>query len=242
MKILSIGNSFSVDATRYLHQIARCDGFDLTTVNLFIGGCPLIKHYQNMLGDYKNYTLHFNGFSTELKVSIKDALLSNNWDYVTLQQASHASPKFETYEPYLTELAAYVRKCAPKAKIAIHQTWSYEQDSKHLKHVGYEDQLDMFNDIKNSYNKAFESINADLILPSGEILQKLIKTGVPKVHRDSFHASFGLGRYSMGLLWYSILSGNDVANNTFCDFDEPVSEEEIATVKKCVTETVKEYN
>lgn len=242
MNVLSIGNSFSQDATRYLHQIARCDGYDLTTVNLFIGGCPLVKHFNNMLGDYSNYTLMFNGFSTDFKTSIKEALLSHNWDYITLQQASPASPHFETYEPYLTELAAYVRKCAPKAKIAIHQTWSYEQGSRQLENIGYTDQADMFRDIKDSYNKAFESINADLILPSGELLQKLIKAGAQKVHRDCFHTSLGLGRYSMGLLWYSILSGNDVTNNTFCDFDEPVSEEEIEMVKKCVTEVIKEYN
>ena len=29
MRILCIGNSFSVDATRYLHQIARCDKTEL---------------------------------------------------------------------------------------------------------------------------------------------------------------------------------------------------------------------
>lgn len=29
MKVLAIGNSFSQDATRYLHQIAKADKFDL---------------------------------------------------------------------------------------------------------------------------------------------------------------------------------------------------------------------
>jgi len=34
MNILSIGNSFSQDAQRYLHQIARADKTDLKCVNL----------------------------------------------------------------------------------------------------------------------------------------------------------------------------------------------------------------
>ena len=38
MNILTIGNSFSDDATRYLHQIARKDGVDLQVANVSIGG------------------------------------------------------------------------------------------------------------------------------------------------------------------------------------------------------------
>ena len=45
MKVLAIGNSFSNDAMRYLHEIAKADGVDMKTVNLFIGGCPLSRHY-----------------------------------------------------------------------------------------------------------------------------------------------------------------------------------------------------
>ena len=48
MKVLAIGNSFSNDAMRYLHGIAKADGVDMKTVNLFIGGCPLSRHYANI--------------------------------------------------------------------------------------------------------------------------------------------------------------------------------------------------
>ena len=44
MNILAIGNSFSEDATRYLHGIARADGVQLSVINLFITGCPLDNH------------------------------------------------------------------------------------------------------------------------------------------------------------------------------------------------------
>ena len=36
MNILSIGNSFSQDAQRYLHRIAKADGFTLNTFNQFM--------------------------------------------------------------------------------------------------------------------------------------------------------------------------------------------------------------
>ena len=70
----------------------------------------------------------------------------------------------------------------------------------------------------------------------GEVFEKLIASGIEKVHRDTFHASLGLGRYALGLLWYSVISGNDVKNNTFCDFDEEISKEDIEIAKKCVAE------
>ena len=44
MKVLAIGNSFSEDATRYLHDIAKADGVALEVANLYIGGCPLDRH------------------------------------------------------------------------------------------------------------------------------------------------------------------------------------------------------
>ena len=43
-----------------------------------------------------------------------------------------------------------------------------------------------------------------------------------------------IGRFSLGLVWYRSLTGNDVQNIKFCDFDEPVSHREIEIAKKCV--------
>lgn len=240
MNVLSIGNSFSQDAQRYLHRIAKADGCNLNTFNLYIGGCPLSLHYRNMISEEKAYVLEMNGESTGFKVSLKVALLNRDWDVVTIQQVSSKSPYYETYQPYLDKIVEYVRLCVPKAKIAIHQTWAYEQDSHRLNvELGYKNHTDMFNDIKATYEKVAKEIDADFIIPSGEIFQKLIEAGIEKVHRDTFHASLGLGRYALGLLWYSVLSGNDVKNNTFCDFDEAISKEDIKIAKQCVAEIIK---
>jgi hypothetical protein len=51
MKILSIGNSFSQDAQRYISKIAAARGEELYTKNLHIGGCSLERHHSNMLTD-----------------------------------------------------------------------------------------------------------------------------------------------------------------------------------------------
>ena len=240
MNILSIGNSFSQDAQRYLHQIARVDGFKLNAFNLYIGGCPLSLHYRNMLSEERAYTLEMNGEGTGFKVSLKEALLNRDWDVVTIQQVSHKSPYYETYQPYLDTLVEYVRSCVPKTKIAIHQTWAYEQDSQLLNvELGYDNPTDMLKDIKRAYENAAKAVDADFIIPSGEVFQKMIASGIEKVHRDTFHASLGLGRYALGLLWYAILTGNDITGNMFCDFDEEISKTEIEIAKQSIYEICK---
>ena len=234
MNILAIGNSFSQDATRYIHQIARADGVEINVANLYIGGCPLFKHFQNIMADAKEYELDYNGSRTLFKVSLKEALLNREWDYITVQQASGYSINYDAYQPYLNELVAYVKKYAPKAKIVVHETWAYEQDSEKLKNLGYTDHKDMYNDLKNAYEMAAKDINADAVIKSGTLLQNLIDKGMGKVHRDTFHATLGAGRYAIGLLWYKMLTGNDVSNNTFSDFDEEVTDEQIKLIKECI--------
>ena len=242
MNVLAIGNSFSEDSARYLHLIAKADNTKLDIVNLFIGGCSLERHYRNMLSDKKAYDLQYNGVSTHFQISLSEALLNRHWDIITLQQVSSLSFNEESYYPYITELAAYVRKFAPTARIYIHQTWAYEQGSKRLnEELRYSDYREMLSDIVNAYNKAAERIHADILIPSGEVFGAMLENGTPKIHRDTFHASLGLGRYALGLAWYSILTGGDVVGNAFSDFDEEVSAEQIAIAKKCVLEVANRY-
>ena len=242
MKVLAIGNSFSEDASRYLHQVAKADGTDMKVVNLYIGGCPLSVHYANMLEDKKSYALQFNGEPTGFYVSIKEALLSeawDGWDVITVQQVSSKAPDYETYQPYLSNLAEYIRKYAPKTKIYVHQTWSYEKDSRRLcEELGYKKPDDMLKDIKNAYAAAAKDIKADGIIPSGEVLGALAKEGF-NVHRDTFHASLGAGRYALALTWYKKLTGRSVIGNSFDDFDENIDAEAVWEVQKLVEKIVK---
>ena len=243
MNVLSIGNSFSQDAQRYLHQIARADGVKLTCVNLYIGGCSFARHYRNMLSEKSEYSLEVNGSNTGFCVSLKDALLNRDWDVITVQQVSYQSVNYATYQPYMDALVEYVRRHAPKAKIVVHQTWAYEQGSKRLnEELGYSDYKQMLCDVTNAYQTAAQRIGADAMIPAGEVFDAMLENGIEKIHRDTFHASLGLGRYALGLIWYRILTGNDVTNNPFNDFDEEVPAEQIAIAKKCVSAIAEKYN
>ena len=231
MKVLAIGNSFSQDGTRYLYEVAKASGAEMTVGNLVIGGCPLRKHYVNILDDERAYGYEYNGHNTFLKVSIREALVSQEWDVVTVQQVSHQAPDYKTYQPYLNVLVEYIKKYAPQAKIYIQQTWGYENGSERLERFGWSSMAEMFASIENAYTQAAEAIHADGIIPSGKAMLTAAEKGL-KVHRDSFHASLGFGRYLLALVWYKTLTGNSVLENNLAKFDEDVTEKEIAIAKE----------
>ena len=223
IRVLSIGNSFIQDPHRYLTALAKTYGVKIKCVNLMIGGCSLRTHYLNMLNDARNYSLEINGESTGFRTSISEALASDDFDVVTLQQASHFSTKRESYTPYAEELAAIVRRYCPHAKLLIQQTWAYEKESERLtKQMGYELPEQMFADIKACYDQMAKDIHADGLIPSGTAMLALSKMG-EKVHRDTFHASLGLGRYLLSLVWFGALTGIDVSGDTFAELDEPIT-------------------
>ncbi len=232
LKVLSIGNSFSSDAQRYLHKVAAAEGVDMKCVNLYIGGCSLYRHYINMLEDKADYLLEFNGESTGFYVSMKQALISDSWDYITLQQVSSSSFKFDTYLPYLPKLAEYVRLYSPKTKILIHQTWAYDAISPRYEALKLGTPKNMIDGIVCACRAAEKEISADGIIPCGVAMMKAYEDGMT-MHRDGHHASLGIGRYLLALTWYKALTGKRAVCD-FADFDVEVSPEDAAKMRSIV--------
>lgn len=240
MKILSIGNSFSQDAQRYLYGIARADGVFMKTVNLYIGGCSLSRHYRNLLDESKKpYSFEINGITnTGLSVSMKEALLSDEWDYITVQQQSLASCDFETFIPYIDTLCEYIRLYCPKAKIILLRTWGYKEGSLKLENAGYETNADMLEDIRKSYMQAEERTGANFTVPLGDAVALAVKKGASDIYRDEFHMSLGFGRYLLGLVLYGRLTGRPIKNIPFRDLDKPISDEDLLLAKDIAAEVL----
>jgi len=147
LKVLMVGNSFSVCVLKQMPQCAADAGVVLDLASLYIGGCPLEKHWKNveMAKDenFKPYSFSYNYASVKNKAdapvaklggktNIPQALKADKWDVVTIQQASPKSPFPETYEPFAKNLIATIREHAPQAEIVIQQTWSYTPYSSFL--------------------------------------------------------------------------------------------------------------
>lgn len=239
MKVLSIGNSFSTDATAYLHRAAVSAGVDLDTYNLYIGGCSLERHWDNVVREAKEYLLEINGESTERMVSIQD-MMADHYDVITLQQASHFSTRYETYQPYLNQLTVWLKEHADFGELALHQTWAYEQGSRRLtEEMGYEDQWEMFRDLKEAYEKAAGECGISVVIPCGQMFQYFLADGFGKIHRDTFHALIPLGRYVLSLVWLAVLTGTSPKRVTFCP--EGMHETLAECVRTLTAEHLREY-
>ncbi|MBQ8146879.1 MAG: DUF4886 domain-containing protein [Clostridia bacterium] len=228
MKILSIGNSFSIDAHAYLHDLAKERGFDLTLVDLAIGGCSLQTHWENVVNNNANYLHIVNGTDrAEECVTIDQIIKSDRFDVVTLQQVSHFSGQYETYQPYLDNLVSYVRKLQPMAELYFHRTWAYEIDSTHSEFPIYDrDQQKMYNALCQASEIACKAIGAKLI-PAGDVIQAMreripafdYKNGGESLCCDGFHMSHTYGRYAVALTWLATLTGKKVEPLPFGELD-----------------------
>lgn len=222
MKILAIGNSFSQDATYYLHQIAAADNVELQVVNLYIGGCSLERHWNNISNNSEEYAVEVNGCQTGNFTSIRKALKSDSWDYIVTQQASYDSGIEETYYPYIELIANYLTKEAPKAELLLQETWAYEIDSLHDQFCKYENnQKIMYDKVSSAYRSVSEKLDIRLI-PCGDVVQKIrsirpfvYQDGGMSICRDGFHMNIIYGRYLLAAVWYKFLTNNALAKNNF---------------------------
>ena len=224
MKVLSIGNSFSTDAQRWLHDIALSDGYALDCVNLYIGGCSLERHYRNMVSGDAVYRYEINGNTGNAAlVSLKDALQKETWDVVTLQQNSRFAGIPESYEPYLSALIGFVKRTAPHAELRFHQTWAFEVGAATGDFEAYHYDTDEMADKIIAASEYHAARTGLPVIPTGRVIahfrrnvpQFRTETGGMRLTRDERHLSLTLGRCLAGLVFYAFLTGRDIRNISF---------------------------
>ena len=123
---------------------------------------------------------------------------------------------------------------SPKAKILLHETWAYETGTTHIINQGFQTFEEMFAEIKRCYAKAAKGVQFDGVIPSGTALSYLLEMGITKIHRDPLHASLGVGRLTLAMLWYNYLTENDIEPIHFNGMTEAVSPEEYTIAKEAV--------
>lgn len=230
MNILCIGNSFSQDATRYLHQVSN---EELYVRNLYIGGCSLERHMSNIQNEARDYEYQKNGRLMRM-ISINEAITKKKWDIVTIQQVSHFSGMYETYEPFMEYIINYIKENCPSAKIMFHRTWAYSTKSSHEGFVNYEnDQIKMYNAIIDASNKACSKYGIEII-PNAEAVQlaralPYFDESVRDITRDGFHMSLDYGRYLTALVMYRYITGKDT---TKVEYRPCKTDKEICTALK----------
>lgn len=221
LKVLAIGNSFSVDALEWLPEIAKAQGYKVVLGNLYIGGCTVSTHADSFKGNKAAYICYENRGSTwtpntlvttgYTKVSPNEVLQGEDWDIITLQQASGYSGMEDTYGENLTYMAARIKELCPNAKLYWHMTWAYQSNSNNSDFSKYgNDRTTMYNAIvKCVQNKVVTNSNFDGVIPVGTAVENVRNVLGDNITRDGYHLKKIEGRYLAALCWFCAFTGTD---------------------------------
>jgi hypothetical protein len=174
VRLLTVGNSFSGNASHYLNDIVKAAGNVLVYRTASIGGGSMQQHWDKAQQHEKDAADPQGLYTT--KRSLKQELLAEPWDFVTIQQASIKSHDLSTYQPYSGQLYAYIKRYAPKAEVLVHETWPYRCDDPRFSEASPKPgepvtQQAMYEGLR----KAYATIAAELrvrIIPVGDAFQR----------------------------------------------------------------------
>ena len=221
LHVLAIGNSFSQDAIEQnLYELALAYGDTLIIGNAYIPGCSIDRHYDNILNAKPEYSYRkiVNGQKiTTDNVDLKTIIGDEQWDVISLQQASHFSGQKGTYAN-LSALKDEVIKLMPNknAELIWHMTWAYAKDSDHSGFKNYGNSQAAMNDsIYAAVCTALPVVEIDRVIPAGPAIQNAREVFGDILNSDGYHLSHDLGRYVAACTWCEFLTGKSVVGNPY---------------------------
>ncbi len=239
LKILSIGDSFAVDSQEYAYQIAQSLGVENVKLgNLCVDGSSLSTHLSNAQNDTAAYTYYTNTtgtWSSAENYKISTAVSSDNWDFITFQQAGGNSGQADTYDD-LQSIIEIVKQLNDNARYVWNMTWAYQQDSTRSDFANYNNnQTTMYSAIVNAVQtKINTNVEIDRVIPVGTAIQNIRTSYIgDTLTRDGYNLSYDLGRYIGGLCFVHSITGKSIENIDYAP--EGVSKEE----KKIALESIR---
>lgn len=242
LKILMIGNSFSEDTIAYIDQIAIMNGYrrdNIKVYTLYIGGCSLERHYQNIIEDNHVYELKefINGkLIIHPNYSVLQGIELCDFDYISLQQQSAQAGIIDSFT-YLHFIFEYVKNHAlnKKVKILWNMTWSYAHDfiSKDFQNFFNSNSHLMYKSIIDCVEKVVLKEDFDSVIPVGRAIEEAKKYFDEKtIYRDGFHLSLTIGRIIAGLTLFMVTTNINIDEIKF-HFDI-LSENEHQIIIDCI--------
>lgn len=212
ISVLMIGNSFSVDAAHFTHQLSVGTDVVIDLGVLYVGGCSLEQHVNFIKEGSSPYEWFINGESTGKYISLKDALLMKEWDYITLQQVSVYSGLEDTFYPYIKELIEYVKKYQKSPTFVLHKTWPYESSFTNTNFAHYDyNRKTMYTCINKTYDNVAKELGINIVIRSGDVIECAIEKYGEHFHKDGFHLNEE-GRYLVALGFVHTFNDNKIIN------------------------------
>ena len=246
LRVLAIGNSFSVDSMEYLYKLAADAGIEeIILGNLYIPGAALSTHLTSYQNEMKNYVYYKNTndqWVAQSSSSLLDGLTDEDWDIITIQQVSGSSGRVETYNQQLEQLIQVVQnhQTNPDARIVWHMTWAYQQNSTHGDFVHYQNnQMTMYEGIVNAVQtRIMNHIDIQFFLPAGTAIQNLRTSYMgDTLTVDGYHLSLNHGRYTAALTWLKTIVDIDLTSIEY--MPNGMTLQDLEAIKEAVENAVK---
>ncbi len=226
LRVLDIGNSYTLDATNLLPLIAEASKADLSTMCLYqcyrSGGS--YKNWVDVYNDNDNAeTYKISKVIGDLPANVKtgtgeagdgqlfrDVLTNEKWDLIIIHQYSSYAPYYSMWNNdsaagHLDELISIIREHQPNAEfgfLLVHSYWSEYKNNKE------KSSFDRWQLIANSAKSFCEDYNIDFVIPYGTAIQNLRASSLNNEYdltRDGTHCGYGLAQYTAACCYYESL-------------------------------------
>lgn len=227
LKILAIGNSFTVDAVQDdLVPLALADSTELVIGYPYKGGTTLEQHHRWLLADtgVYNYRKAMPGGPAPRRkhTTLKQAAADDDWDVVMIQTNHGGTSGFRgNYLPYVNVIVDSVKACMAhpdSVRVGLYMTWAYDKDSdyKHFPMYG-KNQERMYREITAAAPQIVAETDLDFIIPAGTAIQNLRTAPAfgDRMNRDGYHMNLDHGRYTVACTWYEVLTGRPAMGNPY---------------------------
>ena len=235
LRILFIGNSFTMDAVTHLPGICDAAGAaDITMAHCYYGGRTLPEFYTDRT--FANNELYYAnpGAATftrfDNKASIKSVAESGRWDVLTIQEhtgnyrAWSWNDKEKEAIQNLIDYVASTQTKAPKVFYIMSQAYSDMSriSSGSQPYITWSDQAGMYKVICDQAKKVLAETAVDEVIATGTMLQNLRTSSLNNYNdltRDGYHMDYGISRYGAACTVFekivTPITGITLEGNTF---------------------------
>lgn len=221
LRILDIGNSYTVDTTHYLPQIVNAAGIDVSDMCIYtaIRSSGSFKTWVDTYydADTKGYSISklIGGLTANTTGTseagngekFRNTLANNEWDVIIIHQVSNYAPYYEEWKGkeesgYLDEFIRIIRKHQPNAAIGcllVHSYWTGFSANKEGS------SKERWRLIAESTKKFAKDYGIDFIIPYGTAIQNLRETSLNNEYDltvDGTHCANGIADYTAACTYY----------------------------------------
>ena len=222
LRILFIGNSFTMDAVRQLPFFFETTGInDVQMVHMYYGGRTIPEYVDgwSTASDYKCYVCNpgENGWTELSGKTLAQVTATGEWDYITLQEHTGRSiawgrntTELNTEVGEVQSLVNLVKTTAsgtPKLYYILSQAYHDLSKAQNVT-KNFTNTDEMWNVIAPVGRTIVESCGFDGVISTGAMLQNLRTTSLNNsngLSRDGYHMDYGISRFGASCVVFETL-------------------------------------